>query len=396
MNTPLAGITVLDFGQIFQGPYATLLMAKAGANVIKIEPPHGEPARRRAAPGKSTTLPVAMLNANKRAITLNLKSERGRALLCQMVERADVLLENFSPGTLDELGVGYEVLKAVNPRLVYATGTGFGITGPDRDNLAMDFTIQAQSGIMSVTGFPDGPPVKAGPTLVDFMGGIHLYAAVVTALFQREHTGVGQLVEVAMQEAVYSSLASSMEYHIRTGEIPPRTGNRQAALSTAPYNAFPTADGYVAIHVVTEGHWQNLLKAMGREDLSNDPRYATNAARVENLEATEAIVTAWTSTRGKMEVFAAASRYRIPCAPVRNVKEVMNDPHMHGRGMLERIDHPDLGNIVVPTTPLRLHGADKVPTQPSPTVGQHNAEVYGGWLGLPSDEIVTLKQQGVI
>jgi CoA:oxalate CoA-transferase len=396
MNTPLAGITVLDFGQIFQGPYATLLMAKAGANVIKIEPPHGEPLRRRAQPGRSASLPFAMLNANKRAITLNLKSERGRALLCQMVERADVLLENFSPGTLDELGVGYEVLKAVNPRLVYATGTGFGITGPDRDNLAMDFTIQAQSGIMSVTGFPDGPPVKAGPTLVDFMGGIHLYAAVVTALFQREHTGVGQLVEVAMQEAVYSSLASSMEYHIRTGEIPPRTGNRQAALSTAPYNAFPTADGYVAIHVVTEGHWQNLLKAMGREDLSNDPRYATNVARVENLEATEAIVTAWTSTRGKMEVFAAASRYRIPCAPVRNVKEVMNDPHMHGRGMLERIDHPDLGNIVVPTTPLRLHGADKVPTQPSPTVGQHNAEVYGGWLGLPSDEIVTLKQQGVI
>ena len=396
MNTPLAGITVLDFGQIFQGPYATLLMAKAGANVIKIEPLHGEPARRRAAPGHSATLPVAMLNSNKRAITLNLKSERGRELLRRLVERADVLLENFSPGTMDDLGVGYAVLQAVNPRLVYATGSGFGITGPDRDNLAMDFTIQAQSGIMSVTGFPDGPPVKAGPTLVDFMGGIHLYAAVVTALFQREHTGAGQLVEVAMQETVYSSLASSMEYYVRTGKIPPRTGNRQSALSSAPYNAFPTTDGWVAIHVVTEGHFQNLLKAMGREDLANDPRFATNVARVEHLEATDAIVTEWTSTRGKMEVFAAASRYRIPCAPVRTVPEVMNDPHMHSRGMLERIDHPDLGNIVVPTTPLRLHGADKVPTIPSPTVGQHNDEIYGGWLGLSSDEIVNLKQQGVI
>ena len=396
MNTPLAGITVLDFGQIFQGPYATLLMAKAGANVIKIEPLHGEPARRRAAPGHSATLPVAMLNSNKRAITLNLKSERGRELLRRMVERADVLLENFSPGTMDDLGVGYAVLQAVNPRLVYATGSGFGITGPDRDNLAMDFTIQAQSGIMSVTGFPDGPPVKAGPTLVDFMGGIHLYAAVVTALLQREHTGAGQLVEVAMQETVYSSLASSMEYYVRTGKIPPRTGNRQSALSSAPYNAFPTTDGWVAIHVVTEGHFQNLLKAMGREDLANDPRFATNVARVEHLEATDAIVTEWTSTRGKTEVFAAASRYRIPCAPVRTVPEVMNDPHMHSRGMLERIDHPDLGNIVVPTTPLRLHGADKVPTVPSPTVGQHNDEIYGGWLGLSSDEIVNLKQQGVI
>jgi len=396
MNTPLTGITVLDFGQIFQGPYATLLMAKAGANVIKIEPPHGEPLRRRAAPGHSASLPFAMLNANKRAITLNLKSERGRDLLYRMVERADVLLENFSPGTLDDLGVGYAVLQTINPQLVYATGTGFGITGPDRDNLAMDFTIQAQSGIMSVTGFPDGPPVKAGPTLVDFMGGIHLYAAVVTALFQREHTGLGQLVEIAMQETVYSSLASSLDYHVRTGEIPPRTGNRQSALATAPYNAFETADGWVAIHVVTEGHWQNLLKAMGREDLAEDPRFATNAGRVANLAATDELITAWTKTKGKMEVFAAASRYRIPCAPVRNVKEVMNDPHMHARGMLERIVHPDLGDIIVPTTPLRLHGADRVATVPSPTVGQHNAEIYGGWLGLPESELASLQEAGVI
>ena len=397
MNTPLAGITVLDFGQIFQGPYATLLMAKAGANVIKIEPPHGEPARRRAAPGKSTTLPVAMLNANKRAITLNLKSERGRALLRQMVERADVLLENFSPGTMDELGVGYEVLKAINPRLVYATGSGFGITGPDRDNLAMDFTIQAQSGIMSVTGFPDGPPVKAGPTLVDFMGGIHLYAAVVTALFQRERTGMGQLVEVAMQETVYSSLASSMEYHVRTGEVPPRTGNRQSALASAPYNAFPTADGWVAIHVVTEAHWKNLAEGDGARGAGATIRASPPTPRASPIWRRPTMSwRTWTRTLGKMEVFAAAKRYRIPCAPVRTVPEVMNDPHMHGRGMLERIDHPELGNIVVPTTPLRLHGAEKVATVPSPTVGQHNAEVYGGWLGLPADEIVALKQQGVI
>jgi crotonobetainyl-CoA:carnitine CoA-transferase CaiB-like acyl-CoA transferase len=260
----------------------------------------------------------------------------------------------------------------------------------------MDFTIQAQSGIMSVTGFPDGPPVKAGPTLVDFMGGIHLYAAVVTALFQRERTGAGQLVEVAMQETVYSSLASSMEYYVRTGELPPRPGNRQSGLASAPYNAFPTADGWVAIHVVTEAHWKNLAKAMGRAGLADDPRFATNAARVANLEATDDVVAAWTRTLGKMEVFAAAKRYRIPCAPVRTVPEVMNDPHMHGRGMLEHIEHPELGDIVVPTTPLRLHGAERVPTMPSPIVGQHNAEVYGGWLGLSAQEIEALKSQGAI
>jgi CoA:oxalate CoA-transferase len=395
-NRPLTDVTVIDFGQIFQGPYASLLLAKAGAFVIKIEPLHGEPGRRRAEPGKSATLPFAMLNQNKHAITLNLKHARGRAVLDEMVKRADVLLENFSPGTMDDLGVGYSRLRQINPRLIYATGTGFGISGPDRDNLAMDMTIQAASGIMSVTGFPDGPPVKAGPTLVDFMGGIHLYAGIVTALYDRDRSGAGRLVEVAMQETVYPSLAASYDYFYRTGEIPPRTGNRQSGLNSAPYNVFPTADGHVAIHIVTEAHWQNLLKAMGREELASDPRFATNAARVAHIEETDAVVEAWTRTLGKMEVFARTKAYRIPCAPVRNAPEVMNDPHMHERGMLERTLHPELGEIVVPTTPLRLHGTDKVETRPSPTIGQHNAEIYGGWLGLSPSEIAKLKEAGVI
>ena len=395
-NRPFSDVTVIDFGQIFQGPYASLLLAKAGAFVIKVEPLHGEPGRRRAEPGKSTTLPFAMLNQNKHAITLNLKHERGRELLFHMVERADVLLENFSPGTMDGLGVGWCRLREINPRLIYATGTGFGISGPDRDNLAMDMTIQAASGIMSVTGFPDGPPVKAGPTLVDFMGGIHLYAGIVTALYDRDHSGVGRLVEVAMQEAVWPTLAASYDYYYRTSEIPPRTGNRQSGLNSAPYNVFPTADGYVAIHIVTEAHWQNLLKAMGRDDLADDPRFATNSARVAHMEETDALVEAWTRSLDKMEVFARTKAYRIPCAPVRTAPEVMNDPHMHERGMLERIDHPELGAIVVPTTPLRLHGTDRVAAGPSPTVGQHNAEIYGGWLGLTAVEIAELKGSGII
>jgi CoA:oxalate CoA-transferase len=397
MTTPLAGITVLDFGQIFQGPYATMLMAKAGANVIKIEPPGGEPLRRRIiAQGGETTLPLAMLNANKRAVTLNLKSDAGKDLLRQMVARADVLLENFSPGTLDGLGVGYDVLKDINPRLVYATGTGFGISGPDRDNLAMDFTIQAASGIMSITGDPDGPPMKAGPTLVDFMGGIHLYAGVMTALLQRTVTGQGQLVEVAMQETVYPSLASSYDYHLRTGKVPPRAGNRQAGLASAPYNAFQTKDGWVAIHVVTEGHWQNLLRAMGRADLLDDPRFSTNPARTENMAATEALVTAWTIGLDKAEVAAVAKRYKVPAAAVRNPVEVMNDPHMHERGMLQRIDHPSLGSVVLPNSPLRLHGSDRVEAVPSPTLGQHNGEVYGEWLGLGADGVEALQRAGAI
>src|SRR2546430_11780138 len=202
-NRPLAGVTVLDFGQVYQGPYATLLMAQAGAGVTRTEPPQGEPLRRRAPPGKSTTFPIAMLNSNKRAITLNLKHERGRALLFRMVERGDVLLENFAPGVMDRLGVGWEVLHRINPRLVYASGSGYGLTGPDRDNLAMDLTIQAVSGLIAATGFPDGSPVKAGPAVVDFLSGIHVYAAVGTALFEPPRTCKGRAVEVAVQEDAY-------------------------------------------------------------------------------------------------------------------------------------------------------------------------------------------------
>lgn len=397
MTTPLAGITVLDFGQIYQGPYATMLMAKAGADVIKIEPPGGEPLRRRViATGGDTTLPIAMLNANKRGVTLNLKSEAGKNLLKQMVAKADVLLENFAPGTLDGLGVGYDVLRPINPRLIYATGTGFGISGPDRDNLAMDFTVQAASGIMSITGDPDGPPMKAGPALVDFLGGIHLYAAVMTALLQRQTTGQGQLVEVAMQEAVYPTLATSYDYHLRTGKVPPRTGNRPAGLGSAPYNAFQTKDGWVAIYTVTDAHWQNLLRAMGRTDLLDDPRFITNAARARNMAAAEALVTAWTIGLDNADVVAVAKRCRIPAAAVRNPVEVMNDRHMHERGMLQRIDHPSLGPIVVPNSPLRLHGSDPVEPLPSPSLGQHNLEVYGEWLGLGTDGVEELQREGAI
>jgi crotonobetainyl-CoA:carnitine CoA-transferase CaiB-like acyl-CoA transferase len=393
-NMPLAGITVLDFGQVYQGPYATLLMATAGADVIKIEPPNGEPLRRRAPPGKSTTFPIAMLNSNKRAITLNLKHERGKQLLFQMAKKGDVLLENFAPGVMDRLGVGFTVLHEINPRLVYASGSGYGLSGPDRDNLAMDLTIQAVSGLISVTGEPDRPPLKSGPAVVDFLSGIHLYAAVMTALYERSVTGVGRLVEVAMQEAAYPTLTSQLEAYWRSGTVPPRTGN--ASHGRVPINVYEAKDGYVAMNLAVEEHWHKLLAAMGREDLRDDPRFSSPAARVENRELVDATISAWTKTLGKMEIFAIAKRSRIPLAPVRNVDEVMHDPHMHERGFLDDIDHDEIGRITVPTSPLRFHGADRRKTTPSPKLGQHNDEIYGGWLGLSADEISELKHDGVI
>ncbi len=396
-NLPLAGITVIDLGQIYQGPYATLLMAKAGARVIKVEPRKGEPARLRAMVGQSATFPFAMLNSNKQGVSLDLKSPKGAEILKRMVAKADVLLENFAPGVMDRLGLGYEVLAKINPRLVYGSGTGYGLDGPDRDNQAMDLTVQAASGIMSVTGFPDGPPVKAGAAFVDFTSGIHLYAAIVTALFEREKTGKGRLVEVAMQETVYASLASNLSFLYNSkGEMPPRTGNRHGGLTISPYNVYATKDGHVAIITVTEDHWKGILDAIGRPEMKTDPRYDTNPKRVKVMDEVDGMVEAWTRTRTRDDAIAELRRNRVPCAPVRNLREVMNDPHMHQRGMLETIEHPELGRIVVPTSPLRFHGADKVPTTPSPKVGQHNREVLGGWLGLTDAEIDDLTASGAI
>ncbi len=395
MATPLSDITVLDFGQIFQGSYATLLMAKAGAHVIKIEPPGGEPLRKRAPPGAATTLSFAMLNANKRAITLNLKTARGRDLLFRMARRADVVLENFGPGTMDGMGVGWSVLHEINPRLIYATATGYGISGPDHRNLAMDLTVQAASGIMSVTGFADGPPVRAGITVADFMGGVHAYAGIMTALYERDRSGVGRLVEIAMEEAVYYTLAAPLEALYRSGKVPPRTGNESGG-AVAPYGVYPVQDGFIAIHTGTEQHWLNILEAAGRSDLANEPRFRTMHDRSAHLDEVNAIVTAWSMSLTKAEAVAQGKRFRIPLAPVRDVQEVTHDEHMHSRGMLEWVDHPDLGRVVLPRTPLRIHGTDIAETRPSPRVGQDNDDVYGGWLGLPPEEIAALRTDGVI
>jgi len=397
LNTPLHGFVILDLTQFYQGPYATMMLAKAGADVIKIEPPKGESLRGMAPAGKTGSYPVAALNANKRGITLDLKTDQGRELLKRMVMKADALVENYAPGVMDRLGVGWNVLHELNPKLVYASATGYGLSGPDRDNLAMDFTIQAASGVMSLTGYADGPPLRTGAPYVDILGGAHLYAGLMTALLERERTGRGRLVEVAMVEAVFASLATAIDQYHRAGQkTPARTGNAFANRNRAPYNVYEAKDGYVAIILVTETQWQNLLRAMDREDLKDDPKFIRNDARVAHYAETEKLVSDWTMSHTRAEIFTATSKFKIPCAPVRDLEEVMNDPHMHGRGMLEVVDHYDYGPIVLPNSPLRFHGTDKVPTQVSPRVGEHNNEIYGELLGLSAGELDKLRGAGVI
>lgn len=393
---PLDGVTVIDLGQIYNGPYATFLMAMAGARVVKIEPPEGEKMRRRGAVG-GAMVPFAMLNSNKNFVTLNLKSEKGVSLLKEMVGQADIFLENFAPGTTERLGIDPITMLELNPRLIYASGTGYGSFGPYRDRLAMDLTVQAMSGAMATTGFADRPPVKTGPAICDFFAGIHLYGAVMTALFNRERTGKGQLVEVSMLESVYPSLSSSLGlYYGMNEQNPPRTGNRHGGLAEAPYNVYPANDGWLAMLCVSEKHWGSLLKCMDRCDLMGDARFANLQSRVDNIDIVDKLVGDWSANFSKEELVEILTANRVPCAPVREVDEVVNDPHMHARGTLRRVAHPELGNLVLPTGPMLFAGTEEIELIPSKKLGADNAGIFCDWLGLSADELSQLQQSNVI
>ena len=393
---PLTGLLVLDLGQIYNGPYCSFLLARAGATVIKIEPPGGENMRRRAVVG-GAILPFAMLNSNKRFITLNLKSEAGRDLLLDLSAKADVVVENFAPGVMDRLGVGPQALLKRNPRLVYGAGSGFGWTGPYREYPAMDLTVQAMSGVMSITGEADGPPMKAGPALCDFFGGVHLYGAIVTALFERERTGEGRFVEVAMLDAVYPSLSSALGLWYGTqGAAPARTGNRHSGLAEAPYNVYPTNDGWLALICVTDQHWQSLTTAMERVDLQSDERLGSLKGRVANMDEVDALVSAWTRRFGKEELFALLMRHRVPCAPVRELSEVTSDTHMRQRGTLQTIHHPTLGEIPLYAGPMRFEGSDEIEIEPSKALGADTDDILAELLGKSAADISALRQMGAV
>ena len=393
---PLAGIKVVDLSQIYNGPYATFLMAQAGAEVIKVEPKGGEHLRRRGVVG-GAALPFAMLNGNKRSVSLDLKNTQGRDLLIDMIRRADVLVENFAPGVMARLGFGVEAMHKINPRLVYAQSSGYGQEGLYRDYPAMDLTVQAMSGVMDSTGFPDREPVKAGPALCDFFAGVHLYGGIVTALLDRERTGRGRTVEVAMLDAVYASLASTLGMCFGLGwKEADRTGNRHGGLAESPYNVYPTSDGYIAIICVGEQHWKNLLEAMRRPDLADDPRFQSLKTRVAHMDVIDDLVSAFTRQFNKQDLFALLMKHRVPCAPVRTLMEVVNDPHLHQRGMLQWIDHPEFGRIVVQSSPMRYDGAPQLPHEPSRTLGADNENVLGGWLGLSKNDVDQLAKDGVI
>ena len=394
-EAPLEGITVLDLGQIYNGPYCGYLLAMAGARVIKVEPPTGEGMRGRGGGGLAS-YPFMMLNGNKETVTLNLKDERGRDLLKRLVQHADVLLENFSPGTMERNGVGSDTLLEINPRLIYGAATGFGRGGPHRDYRAMDITVQAMTGVVAITGNDDEPPLKSGPALCDILGGVHLYAAITTALVRRARTGKGAVLDVAMQDAVFPTLTSALGAYYAVGGNPPRTGNHHQAMAVAPYNVYAAADGHVAIICIREGHWQSLARAMGRPELLEDPRFESMKQRSRNMEATDEAVEAWTSALPKAEVFRICQEHDVICAPVQSLDDVLNDPHLLERGALAKLAHERYGHVTLPSTALRFEDVDPPPVALPRPLGADNESVYGTLLGLNRSTLEELTEAGAI
>jgi formyl-CoA transferase len=261
----------------------------------------------------------------------------------------------------------------------------------------MDLVMQAMCGVINSTGFPDQPPVKSGAAICDFSAGIHLYAAIMTALYERERTGTGRVVEVSMQDATYASLASNLGMvHARGADAPARTGNRHGGLGISPYNLYPTMDGYVVLNCPGDHHFRAVLEVMGRPDLKNDPRFLTRSTRVAHFAAVDELIEGWTKTLTKSEVARRLLAAKVPCAPVRDLVEVMRDENMHARGSLQWIDHPELGRVALPHSPLVFEGTGRRPLEPSLPLGASNDAVFGDWLGHSQEELAAFKAAGVV
>jgi crotonobetainyl-CoA:carnitine CoA-transferase CaiB-like acyl-CoA transferase len=396
MTQPLSGVRVLDLGQIYQGGYAGLMLGYLGADVVKVEPPWGENVRTRTEDGKSPQFQY--LNASKRGITLNLKSEAGKEVLLELVEEADVLLENFATGKMDELGLDYDRLKEANPELVYAHASGYGDDGPYADYPAMDLTVQAMSGVMETTGYPDSPPTKAGPAVADFTGAIHLVAGITSALFQRERTGEGDYVEVGMFDTIYPMMASPVSSWVTKKDTPPRTGNQHSGLSIAPYNAYEVEDGYVAIICIAERHWESLARVMGREDLVGVERLSSKAKRANHREEVDGYIEDWLAGKSKDDVVDVLLDANVPCAPVRTVEEVVEDPHLDHRNMLNYLENQTDGReeIPVPGLPIKFGGSEDPDVVPAPLLGEHTDEVLAELLGYDEAHIAELRERDAL
>jgi len=392
----LKGVKVLCLGQFYFAPYCSMLMARLGADVIKIEAPSGDPYRRLpTSDATGTSVQFSMLNAGKRAMRLDLKNPAGREVLRRLALNIDVLIQNLAPGAMDRFGVSYEELRELNPRLIMASGTGYGSFGPYAGEPAMDLTIQARTAVMSTTGTIDGPPMRTGPSVVDIMGGTHLVAGVLAALFQRERTGRGQHVEVALQDAILPSLTSNIAGFINSGgAMPERTGNRHGGLAVVPYNAYRTNQGWVTILCPTQAHWERLAVVM-QDPATGDQRFADMAGRCIHDGDVDVIVERWTRSRTNDEISAILTRANIPNAPVIGLADLLNDPHTRERGVLRNMSD-ESGDWLTLGSPLFLSDSPIVEPTRAPLLGADTRQILSEDLGMSGEEIDDLYATGAI
>src|SRR5262245_20291243 len=337
-----------------------------------------------------------LLNANKRSITINMKSEEGRDIFLELVKKVDILSENYSLGTLEGLGLGYETLREINPRLIYLTIKGFGTTGPYSPYKSFDMIAQASGGAMALTGFPGTPPLKPGPTIGDTGTGMHAAIGVLAAYIQRQRTGRGQKVELAMQEAVLNFCRVPMMATYVTKKPVPRAGNRLPGILGDIFPCAPGGDDdYVFVLCTTPEMWQSLCEAIGRPEIAGDERFSNARARAHNLEPLSAIISEWTRERTKHEVMKIFGEAGVPCGKVLDSVELLNDPHLRERGMVVTVNHPVRGDFTMPGCPVRLEDSP-VEVKAAPLLGQHNGEVYGELLGMNARDLQRLKSAGVV
>jgi crotonobetainyl-CoA:carnitine CoA-transferase CaiB-like acyl-CoA transferase len=381
---PLAGVRVLDFSRMLSGPFCTALLGDLGADVIKVESPEGGDDARHFAPrqgGESTYF--MLVNRNKRSIAIDLKSAAGRRTAHALARRCDVIVENFKPGVAARLGIDYETLSAANPRLVYASISGFGQDGPLAHRPAYDIIAQAMGGIMSINGTPDAGPTRVGESIGDLAAGLYASWAILAALRARDRDGRGQHLDVAMLDSIFSLLVSALSQYLFTGQVPQRAGNANPI--SAPLDSFAAADGELIIAVANDAMFGRLAAAIGMPALGDDPRFATDRSRKANEAALKAILEQWTRRRSVEDAVAQLEAAAVPASPILAVDQVVAGAHAAHRGLVQQVDHPAAGTIPLVLQPVRFLGSGPLPKRPPPLLGEHGEAIRAELAAAPAE-----------
>jgi formyl-CoA transferase len=392
----LLGIRVLDLSRVLAGPYCTMLLADMGAEIIKLEiPGRGDDSRQFPPFKDGESLYYVNLNRGKRSITLNLKQPEGKRLFLDLVKKCDVLLENFRPGTMERLGLGYETLRDENPRLVYAAISGFGQTGPYRDRPGYDIIGQAMGGLMSITGWPESPPTRAGTAIGDILSALFCCVGILAALQVRERTGRGQMVDVALVDSVFASLENIPQKFFIDGDVPTRNGNRYEFIY--PYDSFKAEDGWVIIAIANDAIWSRFVEASGIEGLGWDERFSSNPQRVDNHGALKSIIERWTSERKVDDIVTFLTEHRIPACPIYDIRAASEDPHIAGaRGMIVEMEHPRIGETRLLGNPIKMSETRPSPRGPAPSLGGNTVDILEDLLGITEKEVGRLRDEGIV